>query len=234
MRSTLGEEGGWGWGWGIDTTVKQNLVGERHRRVFGDGDGGGQDVGVGIRNLRDSFAVGVHNAVEHHGTSPPPGKMSPDKFGRTRTPDNFGGDNFGRTGPPGNFQPPARWQLPGGDNFPGEVATSRGMGCITRRVEASCETPAKILLDGKSLWKKMKNSGGKTFGWGKTFRYTYILRIHIHAYMYIQNYINISYIAYIYIMAYISTYIYINIQIYIGVKMKHSVATSGYQIHREW
>jgi len=41
---------------------------------------------------------------------PPLGKLSPDNFGWTRTPDNFGGDNFGRTGPADNSPLP--------DNFP--------------------------------------------------------------------------------------------------------------------
>jgi len=37
---------------------------------------------------------------------PPSGKLSPDNFGRTRTPANFGGDKFGWTGPPENSPAP--------------------------------------------------------------------------------------------------------------------------------
>jgi len=58
------------------------------------------------------FTVSPLFGVAHHKCTwiffwgsniPPPGKVSPDNFGRTWTPDNFGGDNFGRTGPPDNL-----------------------------------------------------------------------------------------------------------------------------------
>jgi len=78
-----------------------------------------------------------------------PGKLSPDNFGRTRTPDSFGGgdENFDRAGSHNNFPCPLLLQIPVIDNFLGGGERQVGPGAVGR---LACYS----------------NAGGKTTGPG--------------------------------------------------------------------
>lgn len=52
--------------------------------------------------------------------SPPPGRLSPDIFGRKGTPDKFANDSVGGPGHPDNFPPPPPDTFPRGKYFPRE------------------------------------------------------------------------------------------------------------------